>query len=165
MEDNTAKKHHLHIYLGMGYEPLQKCKRSNNEVLLNPSDKADMRLSRLKHIDLWCDGSLYPIDPQTVSHPPFSNPTNLLRFTGDGVKGLLGYCKSISTIAQNEKFHSQYQAAEVLHLREECKVQRQKLEEKGDILKPLSNKSKHTEKRRLASYQEHENKNSRMLRN
>ena len=137
--EKTAKKYHLHIDLGMEYEPIQK-RRRQNEVLSTPSlsDKANMRLSGLKHIDLWCDGSLYPIDPQTISHPPFSNPTSLLRFTGDGITGLLGYCNSISATAQRERLHSQYLGAEVLYLREECRVQRQKLEEQGRQIETLT---------------------------
>ena len=137
--EETANMYHLHIDLGMEYEPIQK-RRRQNEVLSTPSlsDKANMRLSGLKHIDLWCDGSLYPIDRQTISHPCFSNPTSLLRFIGDGVIGLLGYCNSISTIAQSERLHSQYLGAEVLYLREECRVQSQKLEEQGRQIETLT---------------------------
>lgn len=117
-----------------------------------------MRLSGLKHIDLWCDGSLYPIDPQTISHAPFSNPTSLLQFIGDGITGLLGYCNSISTTAQSERLHSQYLGAKVLYLREKCRVQRQKLEKQGRQIETLIKQiNTYREKETCIGHQESEN--------
>ena len=88
-----------------------------------------MRLSGHKHIDIWCDGRLYPIDPKTQSHPPLLNPTNVLRFIGNGEEGFLGYCKAISSNSNLERLQMQYFTFESFRLREECKMQRWKLEE------------------------------------
>ena len=87
-------KYHLHIDLDHAYAPLQK-RRGGNHV--SETVKTTLREGGARHVDLWCDGSLYPKDPHTNSTPPFSNPTTLLRFVGDGKEGLLSYCKSIST--------------------------------------------------------------------
>lgn len=62
--EETHKKYHLHIDLDIGYEPIQKCGYKNHSISTFTSiNKANMRLSRHKHIDL--DGSLYPMNPQT----------------------------------------------------------------------------------------------------
>ena len=50
-----------------------------------------MRKGGLQHIDLWCDGRIYPTCVIKNSTPPFSNPTTLLKFVGDGINGLYGY--------------------------------------------------------------------------
>lgn len=70
----------------------------------------------LKHVDLWCDGHLYPLDPRRFSHPPFSTPTSLLRFVGDGTDGLLGYCRALSTEAVAQRSQLQMQYAEIRRL-------------------------------------------------
>ena len=88
------KKYHLHIDIEPDYEPAFKRRRRDG---LQPTvaGKEQMRSLGLKHIDLWCDSSLYPIEPFKWSHPPFSNPTTLLKFVGDGHNGLLGYCNAL----------------------------------------------------------------------
>jgi len=48
-----------------------------------------------KHLDLWVDGSLYPIDPITEKHPPFSFVKDVLEFIGDGENGFLGYIRNV----------------------------------------------------------------------
>ena len=50
-----------------------------------------VRQSGGKHIDVWTDGKIYPVDPTTMSTPNFSNATTLLKFAGDGYTGLLEY--------------------------------------------------------------------------
>ena len=126
----TRRKYHLHIDLDTEYEPFQKRGNKNrNSAHTTSTDIANMRLSGHKHIDLWCDGRLYPIDPKTQSHPPFSNPTNVLQFIGNGEEGFLGYCKAISSTSNLERLHLQYLTHESVLLREECRIQKQKLEE------------------------------------
>ena len=98
--NRTNGKYHLHIDLDHVYSPLQK-RRGGDHI--PETTKISLREEGAQHVDLWCDGSLYPQDPYTNSTPPFSNPTTLLRFAGDGNKGLLGYCNAISTIPTIER--------------------------------------------------------------
>lgn len=95
LDPNTIqnkRKYHLHIDLEAEYEPLQK---KNRDITFTRVQKDNIRCSGKKNIDLWCDGSIYPIDPTTVSTPNFRNVTSLLKFVGDGSNGLLGYCNHL----------------------------------------------------------------------
>jgi hypothetical protein len=49
------------------------------------------------NIDLWLDGSLYPIDPRSGKRPRIDSPSSLLEFVGDGENDLLGYIKSLES--------------------------------------------------------------------
>ncbi len=84
--------YHLHVELQRDYERL--CKRNKPSVISNAS-KDIFRIQGYKNIDLWVDGTLYPIDPLRKSTPPFKDVTSLLHFVGDGYGGLLGYTKSL----------------------------------------------------------------------
>ena len=70
--------------------------------MVSLQDRINLRMLGHKHIDLWCDGAIYPINPIIASSPPFSNPSTLLRFTGDGFNGLLGYCHSIAASQESQ---------------------------------------------------------------
>jgi hypothetical protein len=48
------------------------------------------------NIDLWYDGTLYPLNPQMGAAPPFQDSKSFLCYLGDGENGLLGYAKSLS---------------------------------------------------------------------
>ena len=85
-------KYHLHIDLEAEYEPLHKWNTNN---ILTSAEKESARREAKKHIDIWSDGSIYPIDPTTMSTPNFNNASSLLRFVGDGAFGLLGYCNHL----------------------------------------------------------------------
>ena len=50
-----------------------------------------LRYQGKRHIDIWINGKLYPVDPITKSISPFSNFSSLLKYVGEGSKGLLGY--------------------------------------------------------------------------
>lgn len=111
MESNTNPKrslYHLHIDLERVYEPAQK---RNKTICYSMLDKENMRVNGQKHLDIWCDGKLYPKNPVTNAQPNFSNPSSLLRFVGDGYNGLLGYCNNLSSSAQVFKhlYESLYQ--------------------------------------------------------
>ena len=116
---NTNTKYHLHIDLDNVYAPLQKRRGGNN---ISETLKAQLREGGAKHVDLWCDGSLYPKDPCTLSTPPFSNPTSLLRFIGDGKNGLLGYCKAISAMSTMEREMTEMKSRTINNLKMECKI-------------------------------------------
>ena len=60
--------------------------------------------STQKHLDIWCDGRIYPKNPLTNSTPCFSTPPSLLRFTDDGHQELLGYCNALSSHASSLKY-------------------------------------------------------------
>lgn len=47
------------------------------------------------NIDLWVDGSVYPVNPLTKQPPAFKDLKDLLCFVGDGVGGLLGYANAL----------------------------------------------------------------------
>ena len=86
--------YHLHIELEREYEPIRKRTKINT---ISNLDMQALRDQGKKHLDIWSDGRLYPIDPITKSSPPFSNSTALLKYMGDGVNGLLGYTYNISS--------------------------------------------------------------------
>lgn len=65
-----------------------------------------LRMQGSKAIDLWTDGKLYPLDPQSGMHPPFQTITSLLRFIGDGMHGLLGYCRRLHSQTLHEAARS-----------------------------------------------------------
>ena len=87
------RKYHLHIDLEEEYAPMQKKNKNNT---LTSVDKETARLAGKRHIDIWSDGKIYPIDPTTISPPNFTNVSSLLRFAGDGNFGLLGYCHHLT---------------------------------------------------------------------
>lgn len=116
------KKYHLHIDIEPGYEPAFK-RRSRNGLQPTVAAKEQMRSLGLKHIDLWCDCSLYPIEPFKWSHPPFSNPTTLLKFVGDGHSGLLGYCNALRGEAATYSCQIRLLMEEISSLRNEVQLQ------------------------------------------
>lgn len=68
--------------------------------MLNVQQWENMRREGLQHIDVWCDGSIYPKCLVKNSTPPFVNPTTLLRFAGDGQNGILRYISAQSAFAE-----------------------------------------------------------------
>ena len=86
--------YHLHIELEKEYEPVRK--RSKNSTV-SLQDIQALRYQGKKHIDIWSDGRLYPVDPVSRTTPPFSNCTSLLRYLGDGANGLLGYTYNLAS--------------------------------------------------------------------
>ena len=76
------------------YESAHKRVKINS---LSSNDMSLLRYQGKKHIDLWSDGRLYPIVPTTKSVPPFLNCSSLLKYVGDGAKGLLGYTLNLAS--------------------------------------------------------------------
>lgn len=100
----TSKKrllYHLHVELTREYEPAQKKNKPKQYTFL---DYENMRVQDKKHLDIWCDGRIYPKNPTTNTTPCFSSPSSLLRYAGDGHKGLLGYCNALSSHANSLKY-------------------------------------------------------------
>ena len=103
MECASKKRllYHLHIELTKEYEPAQKKNKPKQYTYL---DLENMRLQDKKHLDIWCDGRIYPKNPITNIRPCFPTPSSLLRYAGDGYKGLLGYCNALSSHANSLKY-------------------------------------------------------------
>lgn len=89
-------------------------------------------------ISIFGDDSLYPKDPYTISTPPFSNPTTLLRFVGDGKKGLLDYCKAISTMPTMESTMMHIKSMTSNNLKTECKLQEEKIKAQQQEIERLN---------------------------
>lgn len=56
------------------------------------------------NIDLWCNGSFYPINPVDGRRPQFQNIAELLEFVGDGKSSLLGYTTSLCSADETLQF-------------------------------------------------------------
>ena len=101
-EGETSRKrlHHFHVDLEQHYAPILKRQKSVQQSI---EQRDMMRKGGLQHIDLWCDGSIYPTWLIKNSTPPFSNPTTLLKFVVDGINGLYGYVSAQCTNANIHK--------------------------------------------------------------
>lgn len=95
---NTLAKFRLHVDLDREYATLRSSRLSNNM----PNALHQLRMQGCKAIDLWTDGSLYPMDPISGAPPTFRNITMLLRFIGDGFNGMLGYCIRLHSLFLDE---------------------------------------------------------------
>ena len=93
--ESTKKRllYHLHIDITKEYGPAQKNNRARQYTFL---DLENMRVQGEKCLDVWCDGKIYPKNPINNSTPNFSSLSSLLRYVGDGHKGLLGYFNAMS---------------------------------------------------------------------
>jgi len=47
------------------------------------------------NLDLWLNGSIYPVDTRTQRHLPFQSLPDFLEFIGDKEMGLLRYIKNL----------------------------------------------------------------------
>ncbi|KAI5053980.1 hypothetical protein GOP47_0031127 [Adiantum capillus-veneris] len=67
------------------------------------------------NVDLWLDRGLYPKDPLVGCHPTFRTHPILIKYVGEGERGLLGYCKRLDS---NHAGASTYflQQCQVLHI-------------------------------------------------
>jgi len=84
------------------------------------------------NIDLWLDGDWCPRDLRSVKRPRLSCLKDLLEFVGDGESSLLGYIKSLDSVAI-EFVRVQYTdeisalRGRVLHLQSDIEVQQSRL--------------------------------------
>lgn len=86
----------VQAWIGEKYKPLIIRGRPLHEQT-DRLDFAEKRRNCDQNIDLWLDGSLYPVDPRSGKRPRIDSPSSLLEFVGDGGKGLLGYIKSLES--------------------------------------------------------------------
>lgn len=108
--------YHLHVELDSEYEPLHKRGKISN---VPRSALATLRLQGKKNLDLWIDGRLYPVNPNSQSTPPFSNFSSLLKFVGDGYTGFLGYTMQLTAASEVLKLENHLLQQEVIQLREQ----------------------------------------------
>lgn len=94
----SESKFHMNIKVDRQYATWR---RENHKSLKDPTEANRLRMEGKKHIDLWVDGNLYPIDPSTGRCPPFSSVHDLIRFVGDGANGLLGYCLKLNSFSSD----------------------------------------------------------------
>ena len=108
----------LHLYkaqasIATKYAPLvQRGKFLHQQE--SKSTFAEKQKAGYTNIDLWCDGSIYPIDPRSRKRPKFNSLKGLLEFVGDGEDGLFGYLKSI----EGQSFSLSQYLAEIALLKE-----------------------------------------------
>ena len=134
MENTNNKRdvYHLHCELDKEYEPLQKRGR---RTYMSSSDLQSLRLQGRKNIDLWTDGSFYPIDPMLGTAPAFYNITSLLCFAADGYTGLLGYTMHLTATSDLLRLERQF-------LQQENEALKKSLQEMRELQKCLEEKSK-----------------------
>ena len=118
-----------------------------------------MQKGGLQHIDLWCDGSIYPTCIIGNSTPPFSNPTTLSKFVGDGMNGLYGY---ISAQCNNANMYkSLYLQEEAIRRQDkiECVALKQLLESEKEEHKKTGDATESEEKKNCIRRETTEEKN------
>lgn len=105
--------------LGGQYTPLIKRTR-DCQVHMSKLELDALRASAAgaSNIDLWVDGSLYPHNPLDLERRPrFKSVSELLEFTGEGKKGLLGYIESLCKVDKTIEFNLAETKKEVQFLR------------------------------------------------
>ncbi|MCO5609351.1 hypothetical protein L7F22_063577 [Adiantum nelumboides] len=121
--------YHLHIELDKEYCPVHK---RNKCAEVSASIFQAMREDQKKHIDLWTDGRLYPVDPIMKNTPPFSNYSSLVKFVGDGQRVLWGYTQFFFAaerdILKLEDHLSKQMINTLKQQLEECKERKEKLQ-------------------------------------
>lgn len=129
--------YHLHVDIQPEYQPLKK---HNKIFLLSHEQKEQRRNNGDRHLDLWTDGSMYPKDPFTNTPPPFSNITNLLHFTGDGRRGLLGYAQHLEAKAMVAEQQRDFLLKERTEIRSQNEWYAQKLKANKETIEDLERK-------------------------
>lgn len=79
-----------------------------NRFLHDQPPKSSFEAKRKSHctnLDLWVDGSIYPIDPTTDKRPKFRCIRSLLEYVGDGESGMLGYIENVGRGMQDSSAH------------------------------------------------------------
>lgn len=138
---HSSSKFHINIKLSPEYATT----RSKNQRMLRDAEEANrLRMEGKKHIDLWVDGSIYPRDPLTGRYPSFVSVHDIIRFVGDGVNGLLGYCSRLSQCGNEQVNHLLYLNTLVMNFQTQVLELQKKietLEESNKKLKALNEES------------------------
>jgi len=85
------------------------------------------------NLDLWLDGSIYPMDPSTGKRPRFYDVKSMLEFVGDGENGLLGYSHGLQNsnteISRRAVIDRERSNNEIADLRKSLEVLKQREEQ------------------------------------
>ena len=92
---NKVGSYTVQIQIDKKYAPIIRKGRIIEEQANRPSFPA-RRVEGQTHIDLWVDGSLYPVDRATNSAPEFRTTKQYLEFLYHGESGMLGYTKRLN---------------------------------------------------------------------
>lgn len=122
-----TKLYHLHVDLSPEYAPLRT--RNSKQPKLSTSDMVRYREEKLKHVDLWSSGTLYPIDPCSLQHPDFHSVSQLIIYMCHGKNGLLGYCENLML------YGNAHSMQRIHYLEEESRKISKECEEKSTKLK------------------------------
>lgn len=101
-------KRDIHLQLDEECAPLFKRTRISKEE--QPAIQQAMELQcqmGAKNIDLWVQGSIYPLDPLTQLPPQFSGLTSFLKYVCEGTNGLWGYLCRLRNHSQQFCMHMQ----------------------------------------------------------
>jgi hypothetical protein len=91
---HNKHNHQLCIIIEGKYKPFN----THGNPLL---DAIERRRLGEKSLDLWDHDSMYPTNPSTGQHPPFTGFKSLLAFVREGYNGLLGYVQQFETEIQS----------------------------------------------------------------
>ena len=80
------------------------------------------------------------INPLTITTPTFSSPSSLLRYAGDGHKGLLGYCNALSSHANSIKYLHDIRYYEISMLKSQNNNLTLELQKKDQSISDLEKK-------------------------
>lgn len=115
----------IHLQLDEEYAPLVKRMRTSKEE--QPAIQQAMELQRqmgAKNIDLWVQGSIYPLDPLSQLPPRFLELTSFLKYVCEGTNGLWGYLCRLGNQPQQLYMHMQrmlcQKDSEIVGLKVEC---------------------------------------------
>lgn len=87
--DSGSNTYYLRVKVPNEYGTIKKL---TGKKILSTEEMQQVYVQNPKCLDYWINNTLYPIDPQTLCPPRFSDLSTLLQFIGDGHNGLLGYC-------------------------------------------------------------------------
>ena len=89
---DVSNKYHVNLLLDAQYASTRSLgNRGSCENTMH-----NLRAQGKRHIDLWVDGNLYPLDLATQKNPPFRTMHGLVWYVGDVMDGLLGYCNRLN---------------------------------------------------------------------
>lgn len=89
---DVSNKYHVNLLLDAQYASTHSL--GNRGSCKNTMH--NLRVQGKRHIDLWVDGNLYPLDLATQKNSPFRTMHGLVRYVRDGMDGLLGYCNRLN---------------------------------------------------------------------
>ena len=118
-------KQDIHLQLDEEYAPFFKRTCTSKEDQLAIQEVMDLqRQMGAKNIDLWVQGSIYPLEPLSQLPPQFLGLTSFLKYVCEGTNGLWGYMCRVKNQSQQLYMHMQrmllQKNSEIARLKAEC---------------------------------------------